>query len=150
MYFVKDVMIPKVISIHESATIGEAARSMAHHGIGSLVVVPDGLSHASNLPTADVGLITERDILTKVVAHELSASILVSEVASRSPQFIDADADLQDAFELMSKHRLRQLIVSSGGRVAGIVSLRELSNAIRFCSARHLLGVQEREHFRHD
>lgn len=149
MYHVRDIMVSKVLMVDESATVSEAAKLMSRHGIGSLVVVPDGSSHRPQHPISEVALITERGILNKVVAQDKPTNIRVSEVCSRSPPNIDAGCSVGEAFELMTKHRIRWLIVADGGQLAGIVSLSDLTNAVRFSSACRLASPHDRDHFRH-
>jgi CBS domain-containing protein len=145
MYGVEDVMVSKVVTIKANATVSEAAKLMSRHSIGSLVVVPEGTSH---MHLNDVGLITERDIMTRVVARDLPTNMGVCEVFTSPPPSVEAGTGISEVFELMRERNLRWLVVSRAGLVVGIVSLRDLTNSVRFSSARRLLGVHEREHFR--
>jgi CBS domain-containing protein len=145
MYSVEDVMVSKVITIREDATVGEAAKLMSRHGIGSLVVVTGSSPH---MHLKDVGLITERDIMTRVVAHDLPTNMRVSEVCTCPPPSVEVGTGISEVFDIMRDGNLRWLVVSKDGVVSGIVSLRDLTNSVRFSSARRLLGLHEREHFR--
>ena len=149
MDFVRDVMVSRLITIHDTATVSEAAKLMAHHNIGSLVVVPEGMPHGHRLDVSETGLLTERDIMVKVVAKDKPTNMTVGEACLRSPLFIDAGSDIGEAFDFFERHGLRWALVSSGQDVVGIITLKELNKAVRFSCARRLMGVHEREHFRH-
>ncbi|MFH0862864.1 MAG: CBS domain-containing protein [Candidatus Altiarchaeota archaeon] len=149
MDFVRDVMVSRLLTIHGSATVSEAAKLMAHHDIGSLVVVPDGMPHGRRLHVSETGLLTERDIMVRVVARDKPTNMSVLDACTRSPHFIDAGSYIADAFDYIERHGMRWLLVSSGDEVVGIVTLKDLNKAVRCSCARRLMGVHEREHFRH-
>jgi signal-transduction protein with cAMP-binding, CBS, and nucleotidyltransferase domain len=149
MYHVQDVMATKIVTIGEDSTVSQAAKLMSHHNIGSLIVVPEASVHNPVHEVSEVGLITERDILSKVVAHDKSTHIKVSEVASRNPHSIEASHGVPEAQELMSHNHIKYLLASQDGRLAGIVSMSDLGKVIRFCSAKGVVSSHDRDHFRH-
>lgn len=147
---VRDVMVSNLVTVHEGATVCDAAKVMAQHNIGSLVVVPGDFQQGSRLRVSETGLITERDIMSRVVAKDRPTNIKVREVYHRSPLMIDSHCSVTEAFDYIERHRIRWLLVSSGSEVVGIMTLKDLNKAVRFSSARRLLGVHEREHVKSD
>jgi CBS domain-containing protein len=114
---VKDILEKKgpfVASIRRDQTVLDAAREMNARKIGALVV-----TDADNV----VGIVTERDIMTKLVALQLEAAatqigqIMTCPVACCRP-----DTSLAECSEVMTTRRIRHLPVVDQGKLAGIVT----------------------------
>lgn len=111
-----------VQTISPDATVLDAARRMNEHRIGSLVVVDD-----SGKP---VGIFTERDILTRIVAAEKSPSATrIREVMSDRLLTCSPETDVDQLRHTMRTRRLRHIPVIESGRLAGMVSLGDLNTA---------------------
>ena len=110
---VKDIMTKTVASINLNQTIFEAAELMSSKGI-SCVLVTDG--------EVPVGVVTERDIVGRVVAKRKSLDLKVSVIMSSSLITIDPDASLKEAARLMSANRIRRLPVLKKNKLVGIIS----------------------------
>jgi CBS domain-containing protein len=122
---VRDAMTEDPRSIGASASVVEAARLMREEHIGSLPITDDEQL---------VGMITDRDITTRVVAEaaDLKATS-VGNVCSRDLITVEPDRDLEEALELMGRHQVRRLPVVESDRLVGIlaqadVALREDEN----------------------
>jgi CBS domain-containing protein len=86
---------------------------------GSMPVVDDGRL---------VGVLTDRDIVVRAVAERLDpATVRVGEVASREPVTVPPSEALDDAMELMARHKVRRLPVVDGGRLVGVVSQADIA-----------------------
>ena len=109
---VKDIMTKDVVSISCDGTVLEAAELMSSSQLGCLVVVDR---------EAPVGIVTERDIVRRVVAKKLPFGTKVSEVMSKSLITVDPDASLKEAARLMSSNKIRRLPVSKDSKLVGIV-----------------------------
>ena len=115
---VKDAMNPNVISASKDISIKEAARTLTKHEIGSLIIVED---------EKIVGVITESDIIRKVVATGLDPSVtLVEEMMTKDVITIDADAELNDACQTMVDHKIKRLPVLDGGQLVGIITTTDI------------------------
>lgn len=119
-------IIPDVVSTREvlalppHASVRQAARLMAEHGIAALLVVGDG--------DALKGIITERDITARVVAPGLDPEATpLSEVMTADPFCLRADDSLSEALELMRVHGFRHLpVLDDRGKPLSMVSVRDL------------------------
>ena len=110
--FIKDIMAKKVISIEHEKTILDVCNKFKEHRLGSLVVVNAGVI---------VGIITERDIIERVVLTQKSPKkTKVNEVMSTNIITIHASAKIEQAAELMKKHRIKKLPVILNNEFVGI------------------------------
>jgi CBS domain-containing protein len=104
--------------IRPEQTVREAAESMERAGIGSLAVV-DGDGRL-------VGIVTDRDLVRRVMARGQDADIRVDAVMTSPVVTIEADADLHDAFALFRANAVRRLAVVRDGRFVGMVTVDDL------------------------
>ena len=109
---VKDIMAKSVVSIGVNDSVFEAAELMNSNRVGCLVIL-DG--------EVPFGIVTERDIVRRVVAKKLPLDTKVSEVMSTSLVTVDSDASLKEAAKLMSSNKIRRLPVLKQNRLVGIV-----------------------------
>jgi CBS domain-containing protein len=114
---VRDVMTTALVTIELGATIAEAATVMGANRVGSALVLSKG-----DL----VGIFTERDIVRVLASHFDGAGHRVEDWMSRGPVTIDPDAPLATARRLMLSHGFRHLPVVTGGRIEGVLSMRDL------------------------
>jgi len=147
MYAIEDIMVTNVVTISSFATVREAAKAMAAHRFGSLIVVPEGLN---TMNASELGIITERDILVKIVAADRSHDVPVSDVMSKPLFHVDVASPLIEAADLMTAKNIRRVAVTRDGSVVGILSLRDITRRLRFSSAKGLLCERERDYFRRD
>ena len=120
---VRDAMTENPRSIGASATVVEAARLMREQHIGSLPIT-DGEQL--------VGLITDRDITTRVVAEAADVQqTSVGAVASGDLISVEPDSELDEALNLMARHQVRRLPVVDDGRLVGIVAQADIALTLR-------------------
>ncbi len=116
---VRDAMTGDPRSIGPSASVVEAARLMRNEHIGSLPIT-DG--------DTLVGMITDRDITTRVVAEAADlATTTVGDVYSQDLISVEPDKDLAEALGLMARHQVRRLPVVQDGRLVGIVAQADIA-----------------------
>jgi CBS domain-containing protein len=104
--------------VPRQATVVDAVRIMTARNIGAVPVVDDERL---------VGIFTERDVMARVVAVGLDPkSTLVGDVMS--PDLVTADVrdSCDTCLRRLQQARVRHLIVLNEGRLAGILSLRDL------------------------
>jgi CBS domain-containing protein len=116
---VRDAMTENPSSIDSAASVVDAARLMREQQVGSLPIT-DG----DNL----VGMITDRDITTSVVAEAADPqSTSVGNVCSREPISVEPDKDLDEAVQLMASNQVRRLPVVEDGKLVGIVAQADVA-----------------------
>lgn len=120
---VGDVATFPVYTVNKNQTVEEAAKEMDLRGIGSIIVV-----NSSNNP---VGMITERDIVVKVVARGLDPKkVTVGEVMSSPLITIDYNKDLERALDTMRLHKVHKLGVMKNDKLVGIITERDIVLAV--------------------
>jgi len=118
---VRDTMTDNPRSLAASASVVEAARLMREEHIGSLPITEDEQL---------VGMITDRDITTRVVAEAADPKTTsVGDVYSRDLVSVKPDEDLADALQLMARHQVRRLPVVENGRLVGIVAQADIARS---------------------
>ena len=100
--------------VGEDESVHRAAAAMQKIGATEAIVMKG---------EAPVGIITERDILYRVVAHGLSPQqVKVKDVMSSPLQTIDESTKVAEAISKMSTLGLRRLVVTHGGELVGMVT----------------------------
>ena len=116
---VRDAMTEDPRSIGPSTSVVEAARLMRDEHIGSLPIT-DGETL--------MGMITDRDITTRVVAEAADlATTSVGDVYSQDLISVEPDKDLEEALRLMARHQVRRLPVVENGRLVGMVAQADIA-----------------------
>ena len=120
---VNDVMTERVITTDVDDSVKNAARAMAKFGISSLLVFSEeGLK----------GILTERDIITRIVCAGLDPSeVPVCDVMSEPVIVVAPDTPLENAVELMLVHQIKKLPIleqkEESYNVLGIISLVDVA-----------------------
>jgi CBS domain-containing protein len=116
---IHDVMIREVITLGENATVKEAAEIMNRFEIGSLIIVDKGKA---------VGIVTERDLLKRVVARARDANTTkVKEIMTTPLVVVEPSMDLEKAVRQMFQMKIKKLPVVDGKRLVGLVSLTDIA-----------------------
>jgi CBS domain-containing protein len=106
-------------SIGTSEPVVDAARLMREQDVGSLPVTDNEKL---------VGMITDRDITTRVVAEAANPKMIsVGDVYSRDLISVEPDQDLDEALRLMARHQVRRLPVIENGSLVGIVAQADIA-----------------------
>ncbi len=111
---VHDAMTSSVITADPQTTVADAVVLMSRFKIGSLVIKSE---------TEPEGLITESDIIEKVVSKNILASeITIGQVMTKNLIMIDPGSELNQAARLMAKNNIRRLPVVNNGILVGILT----------------------------
>ena len=117
---IRDVMVREVITLNGNASVKEAADIMNEFEIGSLIVV--------NNEGKAVGIVTERDILKRVVAEEKNAKkTKISEIMSSPLVVVESNIEVEEAVKLMFQMKIKKLAAVDGNKLVGIVSLTDIA-----------------------
>ena len=118
---VRDFMSTNVKTVRTDATVKEAVSKMNKFRIGSIIVMEG---------KRPVGIITERDILERIVEPCMEPTaikakdIMSSPIISTSP-----DANIEDVARLMATKKIKKLAVTEKGGLVGIVTSMDLMRA---------------------
>jgi CBS domain-containing protein len=128
-----------LIKIDEGNSVFDAAKMIVENKRGSVVV-----TRVNEI----IGILTERDIMTKVVARSLDPkSIKVKDVMTSPPVTIDKDRPLREAIDVMNRKKVRRMLVTENGKIVGIFSLRDVAKHRRVCAycSREIRSILEGE-----
>ncbi len=129
---VRDIMVSRILTVPEEASVQEAACIMADSNVGSLVV--------TNVLGSYVGMITERDFVKRVAARgRSSVTTPVAEIMSTKLITVDEETSLAEAARVMEEHNIRRLLVTVRGKIRGILTNRLLLKHIRYNIAEGLV-----------
>lgn len=124
MYTVESVMKKPVVRIPATATVAEAIHRMHQRGISSILVEPQG-------PGRPYGIMTKRDVLSKVVAAGKDPEKLrVADLMSSPVITVPPSTPLRECSALMLEKDIRRLLVAQGGEIIGIVSDTDIFAAV--------------------
>ena len=116
---VREAMSSPVISVDENEDIVQVANKMREQRVGAVIVV-----NSSENP---VGIVTERDIVTRVVADGVDPNMLVASKVMTSPlKMVEPELELMDAMKMMDRENIRRLGVIYKGELVGIVTDRSI------------------------
>jgi CBS domain-containing protein len=115
---VKTFMTTNVITIDVQNTVLEAAKLMHQQDVGDLVVLEG---------KAPKGIVTERDLVRRVMAQKKPLETKVSEVMSSPLITIEEESSLRDAARKMIKNRIRRLPVIKENKLVGIIAVSDFA-----------------------
>ncbi len=122
---VRDLLKRKSVSLKsviETDSVLRAVEQLVEHNI-SAVLVLDGAEL--------VGIVTERDIARNLALSQTSASETpVSRIMTRDVLFVRPEHSIEECMALMTERRIRHLPVMDGTRLMGILSIRDLVDAL--------------------
>ena len=116
---VKDVMSSPVFTVDEEEVANKAAAMMEKDDLGCVIV--------SNKAGKSIGIITERDLVIRVVAKNLMPDTMKAKDIMTTPLVtIEPDATISDAARRMTRLDIRRLGVMYKGNMVGIISSKDI------------------------
>jgi len=135
---VRDIMHTDVTTTSPEDTFDHVATLLRERGISSVVVLDAGTL---------AGIVTERDLVNLVADGRDPKVTKVAERMSRDLDTVDPKTDIAEAAEHMARLKIRHLPVLQEGTLAGIISIRDLTNwAVHELTSGHELPDLERSH----
>jgi len=122
--YAKDIVEPEFLSMRPQTTLLEAAKVMAnrHHGF-VLVTSAEG---------RPIGIVTEWDILAKVVAEGRDpAQVRLEELMTRSLVFVEANEGIDRVAQIMADKGIRRVLVQRDGKVIGVIRAQTIARRMR-------------------
>jgi CBS domain-containing protein len=131
-----NIMESDVFLTGPDASVQKVADEMAQRRISSAVIIDD--------QARPIGIVTERDIVRKVVAkHDRNGlSRKISEIMTPEPVVLPPDASLFDALSLISRHSIKHLPIVTMDKVVGILTLRKIMK-LRYAEPFIIIGQLE-------
>ncbi|MDP3978572.1 MAG: DUF294 nucleotidyltransferase-like domain-containing protein [Pseudomonas sp.] len=122
------------VSVPLDTSVQQAARVMTEQSVSSLVIVDAqaGESAPGSMPAAEqtsqlmVGIVTDRDMRSRVLAEGLAAETPVSQVMTPDPITLPADASVFEAMLCMLRHNIHHLPVVHRRRPVGVINLADI------------------------
>lgn len=115
---ISEVMNKNVVSCQPDDDVRTVARLLRDRDVGLAVVMRDGET---------VGVVTDRDLVVRVLAAGSDGSTRVREAMSTVPLFCDVDQDVDEAAAIMRTRRVRRALVRDRkGKLVGVLSMTDM------------------------
>lgn len=114
---VSELAVREPVVVGGDATVADTAKLMTSSGVGCVIVV-DGQT--------PVGIVTDRDIVTRGVAHQYPMDGRIDGLMSMGLIALDAGHELDDLLHVFRDHAVRRVPIVDHDRVVGIVSLDDI------------------------
>lgn len=125
----RDIINRQITKLKDVASVKEAADLMSKNNIGSILVERKGRS---------LGIVTERDVVKKIVAAGLPPeSTKLRDVMSSPLVVIDCNASIGEAVQLMLRKKVRRLVATEGKNIVGIFTERDIVGSFWTCTWCH-------------
>lgn len=129
---VGDVMTPQVVTEDEEVPVTKISRDMEVSGIGSVVITKED---------KPIGIITDRDIATKVIMRNRRPSeIKAKEIMSSPLTTIEPETSIEKACELLAENGIRRLPVIEDDKLVGVISVRNILTRNPACVSKFYPG----------
>jgi len=116
---ISELMEKTIRRTDENSTVQKAAETMGKERIGSLLVTKGG---------EPVGIITERDIITKVIAENRDLKVVkVNEVISKPLVTVDKDTDPEEVIKLMAQKEILRVLVTDEHKIVAVFSTSDVT-----------------------
>ena len=110
-------MARELVTLPPGASCAQAAGLMRDRKIGAVAVADGG---------EVIGLVAERDLALRLVADGAPPSTTVGEIVNRKGPSVGPRASEKQCADLMREHHCRHLLVEDGGKVIGLISMRDV------------------------
>lgn len=120
-----ELCVKSVVQVDASCELITAAKLMREHHVGCVVVVSPNPATGGRKP---VGILTDRDIVTSVIAREVEPQrVRVDDLMTRKPVTVSEDTSLAEALQRMRAIGVRRLpVVKDNGDLSGILTLDDV------------------------
>lgn len=115
---IEKIMNKNLIILDSDSSLENIATAMKKYDVGMVII-----KNKNKIK----GLITDRDIVTKILANKDNK---IKEYLTTNLVSIDINNDIKDAIDLMKKHKIKRLLVKKDNKLVGILSLSDLFNAV--------------------
>lgn len=114
---IEKIMSKNLIVLNDS-NLEDIAKAMKRYDVGMVII---------NENNKIKGIITDRDIVTKILANKDNK---IKEYLTTNLVSIDINSDINEAIDLMKKHKIKRLLVKKNNKLVGVLSLSDLLNTV--------------------
>ena len=114
---IEKIMNKNLIILNDS-NLEDIAKAMKRYDVGMVII---------NENNKIKGIITDRDIVTKILANKDNK---IKEYLTTNLVSIDINSDINEAIDLMKKHKIKRLLVKKNNKLVGVLSLSDLLNTV--------------------
>lgn len=126
------------VSVQSGTSVGELIEQIRRRNVGCVLVYEAG---------ALAGIVTERDILLKVVARDVSYAEPVDKFMTPAPVVLPPGKSIGDAVNLMNERQFRHIpVVRDDGEAVGIISIKDIINLVAESFPQQVLNLPPRPH----
>ena len=113
----RDIMSKKLVSLETSVSATEIAKLMAKNNVSCIILTKD---------EKPFGIVTERDLLTKVTAQDKKSSDLTAKEVMSSPvTLVSSMTPIEEVAQKMIDNKVRRVIVADDGQAVGIITVTD-------------------------
>jgi CBS domain-containing protein len=114
----EDVMVTEVVVLDGNISAKKAAEIMAQEDVSAIIVTTEGKAN---------GILTERDVLKRIVAEDKNSKrTKIKEIMSSPLVTVEPSTDLESAAHLMFEKKIKNLPVIHNNRLVGLISLQDI------------------------
>lgn len=114
---IEKIMSKNLIVLNDS-NLEDIAKAMKRYDVGMVII---------NENNKIKGIITDRDIVIKILANKDNK---IKEYLTTNLVSIDINSDMNEAIDLMKKHKIKRLLVKKNNKLVGVLSLSDLLNTV--------------------
>ena len=114
---IEKIMSKNLIVLNDS-NLEDIAKAMKRYDVGMVIIKENNKIK---------GIITDRDIVTKILANKDNK---IKEYLTTNLVSIDINSDIKEAIDLMKKHKIKRLLVKKNNKLVGVLSLSDLLNTV--------------------
>ena len=114
---IEKIMSKNLIVLNDSS-LEDIAKAMKRYDVGMVIIKENNKIK---------GIITDRDIVTKILANKDNK---IKEYLTTNLVSIDINSDINEAIALMKKHKIKRLLVKKDNKLVGVLSLSDLLNTV--------------------
>ena len=119
--WIKENLYSSVLSLNSTVSASDAARLLEDSKTNAIVVLENQIP---------VGMVTNRDLMIKIVAHSYPLDTPIRRVMSTPLISISPTTDIQDAIDLMKTKKIRKLPVIEDDEVVGMIVASEVTRKL--------------------
>lgn len=109
----------RIIAVDKDTTIQDGTARMVEFDISSIGILNDG---------EIVGIVTDSDLKKRALSKGRSPKDSIAEIMTADPVSVDINATIEDVLDLMSKKKIKHVLVSDQDEIVGITTLNDLDN----------------------